>query len=111
MQTLSAALQGAEARNSEQTALLLAAESRERQAATDAEVARHAIEEARAEIVKLSLESHAAKEHLQGTIDSLQLAYQEAADAQAVAEHSLRAKSEELVQLHTLLEGVQIRSL
>lgn len=106
MQKLSGALQAAEARNRDQAALLLAAESRERQAATDAEAARHAIEDARAEIAKLISEGNTSKEDMQATISSLQQVHQDASNAQAVAEQSLRMKSEEISQLHSLLQGL-----
>ena len=106
MQTLSGALQNAETHSSEQSALLLAAKSRERQAATDAEVARTAIQEARAANEKLSSEATSTQEAMQGTINSLQQSYDEAAAAQATAECSLRIRDEEIAQLHTLLQGL-----
>eukprot|EP00892_Ulva_mutabilis_P006917 jgi/Ulvmu1/4598/UM002_0327.1 len=106
MQILSGALQCAEARSAEQTAVLLAAQSRERQAATDAEAARHAIEEARADIAKLTADAKNSKEQLQETISKLQQSYEEAAHAQAEAEQALRTKNEEVAQLHSLLPGM-----
>lgn len=106
MQTLSGALQASEARNTEQTDLLLAAESRERQAATDADAARQAIQEARAESSKLSSEVISVQETMQGSINALQQSYDEAAAAQATASQSLRIREEEIAQLHKLLQGV-----
>lgn len=106
MQTLSIALQASEARNKEQTDLLLAAESRERQAATDADAARQAIQEARAESAKLSSEAISTQETMQGCINALQRSYDEAVDAQATANQSLRMREEEIAQLHNLLQGL-----
>lgn len=104
-QVLSGALRTAEAQIDEQAGRLLEAESRERQAATDAEAARSVILEARAEIGKLTTDAASDKQAAEVTIRNLQRSYDEAAAAQESAERSLRSRDEEITQLHTLLQG------